>query len=128
MLCTDGISPVCRAFLAFALSASLTARSAPSGLGFGYWLLEHAPCDVNHQNRAGQTALMMASLFGREAIVELLLEHAAKPDLADHQGNTTEKPAQAQGLSRVAEIIKFHIRDLNVFATNYIFNGTITVN
>lgn len=59
---------------------------------------------------------------------KLLLEHAAKPDLADHQGNTTEKPAQAQGLSRVAEIIKFHIRDLNVFATNYIFNCTITVN
>ncbi|MDO9048712.1 MAG: ankyrin repeat domain-containing protein [Methylobacter sp.] len=74
------------------------------------WLLEHTQCDVNHQNRAGQTALMMASLFGREAIIKLLLEHGAKPDLADHQGNTAEKLAQAQGLSRVVEIIKFHIQ------------------
>ncbi|WP_432742469.1 ankyrin repeat domain-containing protein [Methylobacter sp. G7] len=74
------------------------------------WLLEHTQCDVNHQNQAGQTALMMASLFGREAIIKLLLEHGAKPDLADYQGNTAEKLAQAQGLSRIVEIIKFHIR------------------
>lgn len=74
------------------------------------WLLDHTPCDVNHQNRAGQTALMMASLFGREAIIKLLLERGAKPDLTDYQGNTAEKLAQAQGLSRVVEIIKFHIR------------------
>jgi ankyrin repeat protein len=73
------------------------------------WLLEHTQCDVDHQNKAGQTALMMASLFGREAIIKLLLEHGAKPDLADYQGNTAEKLAQAQGLSRVVEIIKFEI-------------------
>jgi ankyrin repeat protein len=54
---------------------------------------------------------MMASLFGgREAIIKLLLEHGVKPDLADHQDNTAEKLAQAQGLTRVVEIIKFHIQ------------------
>ncbi len=74
------------------------------------WLLEHTQCDVNHQNLAGQTALMMASLFGREAIISLLLEHGAKPELTDHQGNTAEKLAQAQGLFHVVEIIKFHIQ------------------
>ncbi len=74
------------------------------------WLLENTDCNVNHQNYAGQTALMMASLFGREKIIELLLEHGANPGLKDNQGNTSIKLAQAQGLSRVVEIIQFHFQ------------------
>ena len=74
------------------------------------WLLENTQCDVNHQNLAGQTALMMASLFGRETVVQLMLKHGAKKDLVDRQGNTAEKLAQAQGLSRVVEIVKFHFK------------------
>ena len=74
------------------------------------WLLENTDCDVNHQNYAGQTALMMASLFGREDIIKLLLEHGANPDLKDNQGNTSLKLDQAQGLSRVVEIIQFHFQ------------------
>jgi ankyrin repeat protein len=74
------------------------------------WLLENTVCNVNHQNYAGQTALMMASLFGREDIIRLLLEHGANPDLKDRQGNTSIKLAQAQGLSRVVEIIQFHFQ------------------
>ena len=74
------------------------------------WLLDNTQCDVNHQNFAGQTALMMASLFGREAVIQLMLAHGAKKDLADRQGNTAEKLAQAQGLSRVVEMVKFNIQ------------------
>lgn len=74
------------------------------------WLLEETDCDVNHQNYAGQTALMMASLFGREQLIKVLLEHGARPELMDHQGNTASKLAKAQGLSRVVEIIKFHMQ------------------
>jgi len=74
------------------------------------WLLKNTACHVNHQNHAGQTALMMASLFGRENIIKLLLAHGAKADLADHHGNTSITLAQAQGLSHVVDIIKFHIQ------------------
>ena len=74
------------------------------------WILENTDCDVNHQNHAGQTALMMASLFGREKIIKLLLEHGANPELKDKQGNTSIKLAQAQGLLRVVEIIQFHFQ------------------
>ncbi len=74
------------------------------------WLVEKTQCKVNHQNYAGQTALMMASLFGREDIIKLLLEHGADPLLTDPQGNTATKFAQAQGLSRVVEMIQFHLQ------------------
>ena len=74
------------------------------------WLLENTACNVNHQNYAGQTALMMASLFGREDMIRLLLKHGANPNLKDRQGNTSIKLAQAQGLSRVVEIIQFHFQ------------------
>ncbi|MEE9345831.1 MAG: ankyrin repeat domain-containing protein [Methylococcales bacterium] len=74
------------------------------------WLVEKTQCGVNHQNYAGQTSLMMASLFGRQDIIKLLLEHGADPQLTDHQGNTATKLAQAQGLSHVVEIIKFHLQ------------------
>ena len=74
------------------------------------WLLENTDCNVNHQNHAGQTALMMASLFGRENIIKLLLDHGANPSVMDNQGNTSLKLAQAQGLSHVVEIIQFHFQ------------------
>ncbi len=73
-------------------------------------LVEKTQCGVNHQNHAGQTALMMASLFGREDIIKLLLEHGADPQLTDYHGNTATKLAQAKRLSRVVEMIKFHIQ------------------
>ncbi len=74
------------------------------------WLLENTRCDVNHQNYAGQTALMMASLFGREQMIKLLLEHGANKRLEDKQGNTSISLAKAQGLSRVVDIIQFHFQ------------------
>ncbi|MCK5830832.1 MAG: ankyrin repeat domain-containing protein [Methylococcales bacterium] len=77
------------------------------------WLLENTDYNVNHQNYAGQTALMMASLFGREDMIKLLLEYGENRDLIDNQGNTSIKLAQAQGLSRIVEIIQFHLQKKN---------------
>lgn len=74
------------------------------------WMLSHTKCDVNHQNYAGQTALMMASLFGQEEVVELLMEHGADPDIRDNRGNTAESLAQGQGLTHVIDIIRFHMQ------------------
>ena len=73
------------------------------------WLQEHTTCDINHQNYAGQTALMMASLFGQEEIVELLLQNGADPGVVDDQGNTAESLAQGQGLTQILKIIRFNL-------------------
>lgn len=56
-----------------------------------------AGCDVNIRNRAGQTALMMATLFDRAVQVDLLLAAGADPTLADAQGRTAAAIATAQG-------------------------------
>lgn len=90
----------------------LKGNSALMGVAFkgdtatAEWLIETAACDVNHQNHAGQTALMMAALFGRESMLNLLLTHQAKADLVDASGNTASSLAQAQGLDRVVLVIK----------------------
>ena len=69
------------------------------------WLLKNTSCDVNHQNYAGQTALMMSSLFGHEEMIKMLLEHGADPQIEDFQGNTAASLAQGQGLTDVVEIL-----------------------
>ena len=74
------------------------------------WLLDHTSCDINHVNNAGQTALMMASLFGREEIVKLLIQHGADPKIVDYQGNTAESLAQGQGLTQILNIIRFNLK------------------
>lgn len=74
------------------------------------WLLDNTACDINHRNNAGQTALMMASLFGREELVKLLLQHGADPEIVDYQNNTAESLAQGQGLNQIIKIIRFNLR------------------
>ena len=74
------------------------------------WLLDNTTCDINHQNYSGQTALMMASLFGREEIVRLLLQQGANPAIVDYQGNTAESLARGQGLTRLIDIIRFNLK------------------
>ncbi|TVU71262.1 ankyrin repeat domain-containing protein [Cobetia crustatorum] len=73
------------------------------------WLLANTDCAVNHRNDSGQTALMMASLFGRETIIRHLLDAGADPGIADQQGNTAESLAAAQGLSRIVTLVKFNL-------------------
>jgi len=67
------------------------------------WLLENSGCDVNHRNHAGQTTLMMAALFGREEIIDLLLKHGADPGIQDAMGNRAATLAVAQGQQAVAK-------------------------
>lgn len=64
------------------------------------WLVERAGCGVNHRNRLGQTALMLAGLFGREPIAELLLRRGADSELLDSRGNSAISLAQNQGQDR----------------------------
>ena len=74
------------------------------------WLLDHTTCNVNHQNNAGQTALMMAALFGQEDVIKLLLQHDADSQIVDDQGNTAESLAQGQGLNQIIKIIRFNLQ------------------
>jgi hypothetical protein len=59
-------------------------------------------CDVNARNKAGQTALMMASLFGRAAQIDMLIEAGADKALVDSSGRSAASVADAQGNQSVA--------------------------
>lgn len=87
---------------------ALMAVSFRGHVNAAEWLLDNTQCGVNYQNFAGQTALMMASLFGHQRIVKLLLVYGANPDLQDFQGNTAISLAQAQGLTDIVETIQSH--------------------
>ena len=53
---------------------------------------------------------MMASLFGQEEIVELLIQHDADPTIVDYQGNTAASLAQGQGLTHILDMVKFSLK------------------
>ena len=72
------------------------------------WLTNVTGCDINHRNYAGQTALMMASLFDRIEIAEWLLQQGADPSIADHRGNTAESLARGQGLIEMQKVLQSH--------------------
>jgi len=59
-------------------------------------------CDVNARNTAGQTALMMASLFGRTAQIAMLLNNGADPGILDASGRSAASVARAQGNATLA--------------------------
>ena len=71
------------------------------------WMLQHSNCDINHTNYAGQTTLMMAALFGREDIIDILLNKGADSALRDAMGNSAASLATAQGQYALAE--KLHL-------------------
>lgn len=63
-------------------------------------------CDVNHRNREGQTALMYASLFGREKIATELMKQGAKKELKDHQGRDAITLAEGQWNQAMVGLLK----------------------
>jgi len=56
-----------------------------------------ARCDVNTRNHEGQTAVMMAALFGHADLVRLLARHGADLALTDASGNSAAGLARQQG-------------------------------
>ena len=59
-------------------------------------ILIDAGADVNRRNGVGQTALMMAALVNKTAIIDLLLEHGADPAIVDAAGNSVQSLALSQ--------------------------------
>jgi ankyrin repeat protein len=66
--------------------------------------------DVDHVNRLGWTALLEAVILGdggtaHTQIVQLLLEHGARSDLADRDGVTPLVHARRRGFNRIADLL-----------------------
>jgi ankyrin repeat protein len=59
--------------------------------------------DVNQRNSADQTAIMLAAMFARDDIVDLLLDAGADPRLVDAAGNTAASVAAAQNNLQMAD-------------------------
>jgi ankyrin repeat protein len=64
-----------------------------------------AHCDVNARNGAGQTALMMAAMFGQTDVVKLLLANGANLMLQDGAGNTAMTLAQQQANPQMVALL-----------------------
>jgi ankyrin repeat protein len=74
------------------------------------YLLTESDVDVDHVNRLGWTALLEAILLSdggpdHQAIVGLLLEHGADPDLADKDGVRPLAHARARGQTEIAALL-----------------------
>lgn len=54
---------------------------------------------------------MMAALFGRKDIVELLLRNGSDPAIHDYRVNTSASLAEVQGLRKIVQILRFHWAD-----------------
>jgi uncharacterized protein len=62
-------------------------------------------CDVNTCNHEGQTAAMMAALFGHADIVRLLAGRGADLRLKDASGNSAESLARQQGDTAMLDLL-----------------------
>ncbi len=74
------------------------------------YLLDETDVDVDHVNNLGWTALLEAVILGEggaphQAIVRMLLDAGADPELADRDGVTPLAHARARGQAEVAAIL-----------------------
>lgn len=67
--------------------------------------LMFADCNVDAQNQQGQTALMFASLFDRQELVQELIASGANPQHKDLSGNSVADIALSQGNYALAEAL-----------------------
>lgn len=63
-------------------------------------------CDINHRNNEGQTALMYASLFGREDFSKELISLGAKKDIKDNEGRDALSIAEGQWNQAMVRLLK----------------------
>jgi len=71
-----------------ALQGAALRRSAESGDIDGVVALLDEKVDIEARDSAGRTALMLAVLNGRDAVVTVLLAHGADPNVTDGHGET----------------------------------------
>ena len=69
-------------------------------------LLADPGVNVNAQDLAGTTILMLASYYGHQELVRLILSRGADPNLQDKQGRTALRRARESGHPEVVELLK----------------------
>ena len=62
--------------------------------------------DVNVPSAGGSTALHRAAQNGQLSLVRLLLEHGARPDVADDEGVTPRQLARKENHTEVADLLQ----------------------
>src|SRR4029079_19507426 len=62
--------------------------------------------DVNETTGGGQTALILAVIFGRTNLVKLLMKAGADPQLRDNLGLNAIEWAQRRGLTEAVALLK----------------------
>jgi len=68
--------------------------------------LVFADCDIDEENEQGQTALMFASLFDRQEIINTLIDKGANPAHMDKAGNSVADIALSQGNYELAKVLR----------------------
>ncbi|APD91133.1 hypothetical protein BM524_15730 [Alteromonas mediterranea] len=67
--------------------------------------LVFADCNIDEENAQGQTALMFASLFDRQEIINTLIDKGANPAHTDKAGNSVADIALSQGNYELAKLL-----------------------
>jgi ankyrin repeat protein len=73
-------------------------------LEFARMLHEHG-ATIDFPNNTGQTALHIASYHGHVAVVLLLLEYGADPNVRDKYGRTPSDFASEMGRGKIVELL-----------------------
>ncbi|MDR7315485.1 ankyrin repeat protein [Brevibacillus nitrificans] len=73
--------------------------------------MTNSDVDIDHVNRLGWTALLEAVILGdggerHQKIVNLLIEHGADVNLADHDGFTPLQHAKSRGYQEMAVALR----------------------
>ena len=62
--------------------------------------------DINTANNTGVTALIFATMYNQQAVVQLLLKHAADNSLKDDSGKTALDYANEKGFNDLIKLLK----------------------
>ncbi|HKR11099.1 MAG TPA: ankyrin repeat domain-containing protein [Pyrinomonadaceae bacterium] len=86
-------------------SAALLTQAVTSGDAKAVSAALANGADVDERNNGGQTAIILAVIFGHTHLVQLLVNSGADPRLRDNLGLDAIEWAQRRGLTEVIEIV-----------------------
>jgi hypothetical protein len=100
-------APAAKSVASASLGGALVAAAARGDVAGARDCLDEG-ADVNAQDGAGRTALLLATLRGHAEVVTLLLAAGADPNLADARGVRPLAAADAGGQADIAAVLRSH--------------------